>query len=185
MIPPEVEEELLVQLHGRRRERREGLDRLFELARPELFALALRMTGTPDLADDAVQEAFVDVLGGIAGFRGESRLSTWLFRITVRAAARVASRTRGRAEVLPEDLATSDSGPSDAAEQRDAAVRVLRAIAKLSTAQRAVVALLALDGVSQAEAAEVLGLPVGTVYSRLHEARSQLRATLAAPDANR
>jgi RNA polymerase sigma-70 factor (ECF subfamily) len=178
VIEPQEERRILALLRGSSRERDRGLHDLFGRLRAPLFGLALRMTGRPDLADDAVQDTFVDVLGGLKGFRGDARLTTWLFRIAVRASARVAGRARQRAEVLPAELLDQAAGPPEAAARTDAAARILRAIVALPPAQRAVVSLMALDELSQTEVAEVLGIPVGTVYSRLHEARARLRGSL-------
>jgi DNA-directed RNA polymerase specialized sigma24 family protein len=105
LIGAEREALLLAGLRGVPEERERALAELFERTRTGLFALALRMTGRPDLADDAVQETFVDVLRGAAGMRGEARLTTWLYRVAVRAAARVAARARHRAGPLPEQMA--------------------------------------------------------------------------------
>ncbi|QDU65370.1 RNA polymerase sigma factor [Engelhardtia mirabilis] len=179
MIDLVDEARLLTLLRGRGAEREAAVRELFELTRTSLFGLALRMTGRPDLADDAVQETFVDVLRGIAGFRGDARLTTWLFRVAVRASTRVASRARGREEVLPDDLDAGSRDPSHSATQRDSAARILRAIAALPAPLRAVVALSALEGLAQTEVAQVLGIPSGTVYSRLHEARARLREALS------
>ena len=181
MIDPRTEERLLALLRGKRRERDAGLRELFESTRPALYGIALRMTGRPDLADDAVQETCVDVLRGIEGFRGEARLTSWLFRIAVRASLRVASRARRRDDVASDELVGEVAGgedPSVTSAQRDAAARILNAIASLPGPQRAVIALSALKGLAQTEVAEVLGIPTGTVYSRLHEARKALKARL-------
>lgn len=183
MIEAHDEARLVASLRGGRRERDAAVRELFELTRTSLYGLALRMTGRPDLADDAVQETFVDVLRGIGGFRGEARLSTWLFRVAVRAATRVAARARRREELLPGELLPGerDAGgesPAHSAAQRDAAARILAAIAALPAPLRAVVALSALEDLRRAEVGEVLGIPTGTVDSRLHAARARLRATL-------
>lgn len=178
MIDPETERGILTRLRGGRRARTRAIGDLFEALREPLFGLTLRMTGRPDLADDAVQEAFLDVMRGWESFRGESRLSTWVFRIAVRAALRVAARAATRSEVVPEELRDGSAGPSETLAQADSAARVLHAIAELPPGQRAVVSLMALEELSQVEVAEVLGLPAGTVYSRLHEARAGLRERL-------
>ncbi len=136
------------------------------------------MTGRPDLADDAVQETFVDVLRGADGFRGDARLTTWLYRIAVRAATRVSTRARRRSAPLPEELAVGTDGPPEALAQREGAARILAAMSRLPAAQRAVLALGALDGLPHTEIAEVLGVPPGTVYSRLHQARAEMREAL-------
>ena len=183
MIDADEERRLLALLRGSRRDRERGLRELFESVRQPLFGLALRMTGRPDLADDAVQETCVDVLRGLPGFRGDAKLTTWLFRIAVRAATRVAARAGARIgsrrAALPEDLVDPARGPSQEATQLDSAARILAAIHALPAPQRAVVSLTALEELSQTEVADVLGIPVGTVYSRLHDAREQLRRSLA------
>ena len=183
MIDPETEARLLALLRGKRREREDGLRELFETTRSALYGIALRMTGRPDLADDAVQETCVDVMRGIPSFRGESRLTSWLFRVAVRASVRVGSRARRREEVVSEELVGELAGgedPSVASAQRDSAARILNAIASLPAPRRAVIALSALEGLPQTEVALVLGIPDGTVYSRLHEARKALKARLDA-----
>lgn len=179
MITVEEEAHLLALLRGDARARREGQRELFERTREDLFGLALRMTGRPDLAEDAVGETMVDALQALTSFRGEARLTTWLYRVAVRAALRVAGQAKGRTVELSADVPSSRSGPAQAAERRDSAERILAAIATLPPAQRAVVALSALDGLPLTEVAVVLGVPEGTVHSRLHAARERLRQKLS------
>lgn len=179
MIGVDDERALLEGLRGSRTAREAGLRQLHDLTRAKLFGLALRMTGRPDLADDAVQETFVDVMRGINGFRGEARLTTWLYRIAVRASTRIAARSKRAGEVLPDDLVGDGAGPDETAEQRDGAARILRAIAALPAHQRAVVALSALEDLPAREIAVVLGIPEGTVHSRLSGARRRLRERLS------
>ena len=178
MIALEEEQRLLALARGKRAQRDQVMQELFEQLRSPLFNLALRMTGRPDLADDAVQETFIDVLRGIAKFRGDSRLTTWVFRIAVRASTRVKVRASKRPQSLEVDLTDGRPTPAEASSQLDGARRILRAIEKLPPAQRAVLSLMALKDLSQSEIAEVLGLPDGTVYSRVHEARARLREIL-------
>ena len=177
MTPPD-DAHILALLRGSRTERDAGMRELFERSRTGLFNLALRMTGRPDLADDAVQETFVDVLRSIDGFRGDARLDTWLYRIAVRASLRVAQRAERGTGVLPEEIPGADD-PSDSVEQREAAARILSAIAELPSAQRAVLALSAIEGMAQTDIAAILEVPAGTVYSRLHGARTRLRELLS------
>lgn len=180
MIEPGREPRLIAELRGSQEARAQALGELFELTRSSVHAIALRVTGSADLAEDAVQETFVDVVGGIDAFRGEARLTTWIYRIAVRAAIRVASRARKRAAPLPDELATGSDEPPDGLTQREGAARILAAVSRLPAPQRAVLALAALDDLPQTEIAAVLGIPVGTVYSRLHQARERMRAMLGA-----
>ena len=179
MIERTDETRLLELLRGTAAERDEGLRELFTRTRDSLFALTLRMTGSADLADDAVQETFIDLMRAHASFRGDARLTTWLYRIAIRAATRVAARNRSRAQGLPAGLASSNDDPAVRGEQHDGAHRILRAIASLPPPQRAVIALSALEDLPQTEIAKILGLSSGTVYSRLHHARERLRQALS------
>ncbi len=178
MIEPAVEARLSRELRGPPAARESAMGELFELTRASVHGIALRVTGRADLAQDAVQETFVDVLRGIDAFRGEARLTTWLYRIAVRAAIRVASRASRRAAPLPDELAQRTDGPPDALARREGAARILAALSRLPAAQRAVLALAALEDLPQIEIAAVLGIPAGTVYSRLHQARERMREVL-------
>ena len=178
MIASHDEARILALLRGPAPDRERGLRELHEHTRKALFGLALRITGRPELADDAVQEAYVDVVRGIGGFRGEAKLTTWLYRITLRAAMRVAARGHRKVEALPDELVDRRAGPAASAASRDSAARILAALAALPAPQRAVLALNALKGLPQTEIAQILGVPEGTVHSRLHAAREQLRRTL-------
>lgn len=196
MIEPALEARLVAALGSTdRRVRERALDELLASLGQPLFQLCLRVTCRPADAEDAVQETFVDVLRGLDGFRGDARLSTWLFRVAIRAALRVRSR-RERAELVSsrafedgEDggpsidgraapLSAPGSDPAALAAERESAARILTAIGRLPAAQRTVLGLAAVDGLARAEIAAILGVPLGTVDSRLHAARESLRAEL-------
>lgn len=194
MIDPQVEASLVARLKsddGRVRSaaRAEAFSRLGE----PVFQLCLRVTCDPADAEDARQEAFVDILRALSSFRGEARFSTWVFRIALRAATRVRSRRRRHdesrvdwTELIVNEPASGAVGdesrgqedPSRELERREGALRLLAAISRLPFAQRAVLALAALEDVPRAEIAEVLGIPLGTVDSRLNAARESLRREL-------
>ncbi len=181
MIEPATEARLLAALRGGDLAAHDAaIGELHARTARPLFQLCLRIACDATDADDAVQETFVDVLRGIRSFRGEARLTTWLFRIAIRAATRVRNRSAARrhAAVDTDDLA-GDDDPAAQAADRDSASRLLAAIDELPAAQRAVVGLAAIEGIPHAEIAAVLGIPVGTVGSRRHEARDRLRALLA------
>lgn len=182
MIDPALEGRWLELLRAGGGGREEALrEMLAQLGKP-LFQLCLRVAGDATDAEDAVQETFVDVLRGIAGFRGEARLTTWIFRIAIRVATRVRNRRVRRGHASFEAVewpAASTADPSTSAQQRENAARILAAIGRLPAAQRTVLALAALDELPQTEVAAILGVPVGTVYSRLNAARARLRDELA------
>lgn len=198
MIEPALEARLAGELRAPdRRVRERALDELLRHVGQPLFQLCLRVTCRPSDAEDAVQETIVDVLRGLDGFRGEARLTTWIFRVAIRAALRVKSRSEraegisarafeGRDEIALEERAAPDSGPATdpaaLAAEREGAARVLAAIARLPAAQRTVLGLAALEELPQAEIAAILGVPLGTVHSRLSAAREKLREALARGD---
>jgi RNA polymerase sigma-70 factor (ECF subfamily) len=132
-----------------------------------LCTLLLRGRGE---VDDAIQETFIAVAGALHNFRGDARLSTWIFRIAVRTAIRVAGRTRAH-EPLDEEPAAPDV-------HLETSRRLRAAMAELPAEQRAVLALFSIEGLRHGEIAEILGVPEGTVWSRLHAARKRLAALL-------
>jgi RNA polymerase sigma-70 factor (ECF subfamily) len=156
-----------------------SFDEVFRALRGRVFAICYGMIGDADEAEDATQETFIIVHRALASFRGEAALATWVTRIALRVAAR-ARRRRGTAVALtPEHAADLAHSPSpDAIEQRDEVARVRSALAELSPDHRAVISLFAVDGLSHQEIADALGVPLGTVWSRLHLARKQLRKIL-------
>jgi RNA polymerase sigma-70 factor (ECF subfamily) len=120
-----------------------------------------------DRGDDAMQETFIAVLGNIRSLREPRALHGWVRRIAVRESIRVA---RGGREdpVDPDALVSAGVAPVDVA----TAVDVRAVLAGLAPEQRAILVLRDIDGLSESEAARLLGVPEGTVKSRLHRARS-------------
>lgn len=180
MIELDTEQRLLAGLRSAAAASRDrAMQDLHDCLGQKLFHVCLRVACDPNDAEDALQEAYLDVLRGVGAFRGESRLSTWLFQIAVRAALRTRHRRRRRPLA---DLGDHEPGggadPVAAAIEREHANALLAAIAELPAAQRSVLGLASLQGMSHADVAAVLGIPVGTVGSRLFEAKQRLRAVL-------
>ena len=146
---------------------------LFLAHRQRVFALCLHITGRRAEAEDVLQEAFLAVHRGLSGFRGQSRLSTWLYRIAIRTAFAVRARRKPSAP-LPDDLIDAAPGPDRLAGARQQAVRLLGAFDALSADQRTILSMFAVDGLRHGEIAEILGIAEGTVWSRLHAARRAL-----------
>ncbi len=143
---------------------------------PRLRALALRMLGDHHSADDAVQEACLRALRSIGRFRGDASMATWLYTITSNVCIDEWRRRRRR-PVLAAD--TDDAGPSDVvADFADASVSrsgLTDALAGLSAPQREAFVLVEVWGFDYAEAGARLGVPSGTVASRLHRAKQAIR----------
>jgi RNA polymerase sigma-70 factor, ECF subfamily len=147
-----------------------------------VFGVALRMLGNRAEAEDIAQETFLRAHRALPEFRGDARLHTWLYAIASRLCLnRLASADRRlvRGDDAALAAAATDEPTAAARVERaelDAAVR--EAIAALPEERRIVVVLRDLEGLSYEEIAEVLELELGTVRSRLHRARMDLKAKL-------
>jgi RNA polymerase sigma-70 factor, ECF subfamily len=157
---------------------REVFDDLHE----RVFAICRHLTGSRAEAEDAVQETFIAVHRALPAFRGESKVSTWVYRIAVNTAVGVKSRRKRRQEGPIDDaahLTDNAPAPDEIAIAREAATKLERALDELNAEHRTVLSLFAVDGLRHEEVAEVLGVPVGTVWSRLHAARKRVAAAMA------
>jgi RNA polymerase sigma-70 factor (ECF subfamily) len=149
-----------------------------------VFSVAYRMLGSRAEAEDIAQEVFLRVHRGIAEFRGDAKLSTWLYAITSRLCfKRLASGERRmlRSRESEDTLSSLPSPERDAAdrlERRETEAVLHQAIAELAEDRRIVVILRDLEGLAYEEIAETLGVSLGTVRSRLHRARLDLKERL-------
>jgi RNA polymerase sigma-70 factor, ECF subfamily len=172
---------------------RKGADERFEsTALPYLdvvYDSALRLCGDPVTAQDLTQETFLRALDAFDSFRPGTNCRAWLLRIAYNEFCSQYRRRRRRAEMpLPDDLGDEPPAPrADNAIHGDPEGTVLRmldaealhrALARLPEDFRITVTLVDIHGLSCAEAAEVTGVPRGTVLSRLHRARVRLRRHL-------
>ena len=157
-----------------------------------VFALVFRMLGRRDEAEDVAQEVFVQVFKAIETFRGDSKLSTWIYRIAVNLSKnRVKYNSRRHTSEQDDIDAMADRAPLSAAKgvsvgdvsrpdellegiQLEAIVK--RAIDAIEPDFREVLILRDVEDMSYEEIASVTGLADGTVKSRIHRARAQLRA---------
>jgi RNA polymerase sigma factor (sigma-70 family) len=159
----------------------EALTALYQRHANGLFGFLLRLAGDRMLAEEILQDTLMAVWRGADGFAGRSQVRTWLYGIARRQAHNRLRVTRP-VEAALDDVAEpqlAGPGPEElalASLERD---RVLAAVDRLSLVHREVVMLTFAADLSQAEIAEVLGVAVGTVKSRLHNARAALVRQLA------
>ncbi len=154
--------------------RKGSFDELFRSLREKVMALCLHIAGSRVDAEDAFQETFLAVYRSLPEFRGEASASTWVYRIAVRAALRARARRRG--EPL-ETAPVSGTDPEGALEARDDVRRLLERIEALPSEQKTVLLLFAVEGLSHGEIADILEVPEGTIWSRVHAARKRLTAS--------
>ena len=147
-----------------------------------VFGIALRMLGNRAEAEEIAQETFLRAHRALPGFRGDARLHTWLYAIASRLCLnRLASADRRLVRGDDETVtATPTDEPTAAArlERAELEAAVRQAIAALPEDRRIVVVLRDLEGLSYEEIGDVLDLEPGTVRSRLHRARLDLKAKL-------
>ena len=147
---------------------------------PRLHRLVRRHTACEEDAEDLTQEIFVALYRGMAGYRGESSLATWAYRIALNRCRTHAGRVR--AVLVPYDETSvpepEERGPASAAVRRELADRIQAALDALSPEQREVVLLHEMQELTYRECAAVLQVPEGTVKSRLSYAFRRLRGTL-------
>jgi RNA polymerase sigma-70 factor, ECF subfamily len=155
--------------------------------RDRLWAVAMRTTGDPEEAADALQDALISAFRRADSFRGESQVTTWLHRIVVNASLdRLRRRAARPAVPLPEEegdgLRPSDRAALadrvDHLDRRETAMEIERALAALPPDQRAAIVLVDVEGWPVEDAARMLNCPVGTVKSRCFRGRAKLAQRL-------
>ena len=166
---------------------RNGLEELFQRYRGLAYRVAHRLLGHEADALDAVQEGFIKALTHLDGFQGRSTFKTWLLRVVSNASLDL-GRQRGRREAQSlEVLGNGDrerqepmtvADPAQGLNRSDLRKALDQALAQLPEAQRQTFVLHAEAELSYREVADVLGISIGTVMSRLYYARQRLRAHL-------
>lgn len=165
----------------------EAFRSLVERYQGRIVALLHRLCGCPEQALDLAQETFLAAHRHLGSFRRESRFSTWLHAIAVNQARSAARRRRpvalldavtadGR-RVCPEPVAAAPAA-SSGLERAELATRIAAALDRLDGRYREVVVLADMQDASYEEIAATLDIPVGTVRSRLHRGRAELRTLL-------
>ena len=169
--------------------------RLVALHEGMVFNLAARLLGDPEEARDVAQEVFLQVYRTLGRFEGRSTVKTWIYRIVVNQCRNRQRwwRRRRKDRSCPIDALTpadeaklAEQGsrtedPEERVQRRERARAVQAALLRLSFEHRAVLLLREVEGLSCQEIAGALGLPAGTVKSRLSRARDALRSALAGP----
>jgi len=160
----------------------EALGELYERYKAQVYRTALAITHDERVAEDILQEAFLRVYTYADGIDETVSLGPWLYRVTVNLAYSWTNRVKRWLRYL-EDLFDHRASPSQwcpeaTAEEQERLQSLLQAIDALPSRHRVVVVLYYLEGLSLGEIAYVLGIPEGTVKSRLHYARESLRKVI-------
>jgi RNA polymerase sigma-70 factor, ECF subfamily len=160
----------------------DALGLLYDQYRLTVYRTALAITRDPEAAEDILQDAFLRLHAHADQVNSELPLTPWLYRVTVNLSYTWVTR-RNRWRVPLEDfmdqlIGPAKNNPEPAAERRDEQRLMQRAIDTLAFSQRVVIVLYYMNNLSLQEIADILGCPVGTVKSRLHYGRVNLRELL-------
>jgi RNA polymerase sigma-70 factor, ECF subfamily len=167
---------------------RDALERLLERHQRRVFRFGMKMCGEEEDAKDVLQETLIAAARGIRDFRGASSVSTWLYTIARSFCIkrhRTSKFAPGQMESLEErsreiqGMPDAGRGPEDAAVGNQVRSALQAAISGLEPMYREVLVLRDVEGLSAAEVADVLGLSVAAVQSRLHRARVAVRQQIA------
>src|SRR5437762_555953 len=167
-------------------------DELVRMYSSPIYHVAYRMTGDAAEASDAVQDIFLKVFRNIGGFKGEAALKTWIFKV---AFSEILNRLRwwkrryrfatvsldeqnGNGRGHEYSLASSSPTPEQALQSKEQEAAIQQALGKLSREHRSIIVLRDIEGFSYIEIADVLGVSIGTVKSRLARARGDLKKSL-------
>lgn len=157
----------------------DAFDELMRAHEDRVFAVCLRMLRDRDAALDAVQETFVTVFRKADRFAGRSAFSTWLYRVAVNTCHDLLRRAKRRqAEPLPEGRDPADHAAEDLFSSTEVRSDLQEALEQLQVEFRSAVVLVDLEGLSIQGAADILGVPVGTVKSRVFRGRKILAEAL-------
>lgn len=143
-----------------------------------LYRLARSLSAGEHDAEDVVQETLLAALRGAAGFDGRASVKTWLHRILMRQAARAWNRERRSRAALPLEMAEPHAQVSGSAVRVDQRIDLWSVLNALPEDHRQVLVLREVEQLSYSEIARVLNVPIGTVDSRLHRARREMRTRL-------
>ncbi|HXY39616.1 MAG TPA: sigma-70 family RNA polymerase sigma factor [Vicinamibacteria bacterium] len=179
VAPSREDERALIE--ACRRGEGDAFDGLVVRYQRDIYRLCYRYVNDHEDANDLAQEVFLKAWRAIGRFRGESRFSTWLYRIAVNACLNHRALRRPLIEELKDTLADPGRGALSAVLSEDESRRVREAVARLPERQRATLILKVYQELSHEEVASILGTSVGTVKSNLFHALANLRRLLTPP----
>ncbi len=161
----------------------DALRQLFERSKDGVYGISLRISGSPEEAEDIVQDVFIRIRGSIGTFRGEAKLSSWIYRVTVNMCLKRERRKRVERLVSldlllgeTEDLlpSSTDDAPDRRFELAETGRIVREAIRRLPARQRVALVLQRYEGLSHQEIADAMKTSVSAVESLIHRAKENL-----------
>lgn len=176
---------VLTQMARKKEERAAKYSDLVDLFSERVFNLAIRMLGNREDAEEATQDVFMRIYKSMDGFRGDSSLSTWIWRITANVCITRSKKRKADAVSLenshidpPDGQVGTFSKQENSLYRNEVAGAVNGYISMLPTNESAVLTLFYLEELSYDEIAEILKMPIGTVSINLHRGKARLRKLL-------
>lgn len=155
------------------------LEDLYERYNKMVFGVCLRMTGDVSEAEDLTQDVFIQLLKKVGTFRGDSRFSTWLYRLTVnQVLMHFRNSIRRRESCVLEELIGTRIGKHSFSHQIMDRIALDLALAELPSGSRSVFVKFDVEGYNHQEIADIFGFSTGNSKSQLHKARRKLRKLL-------
>lgn len=157
-----------------------AMEHLLTAWAPRVHAFGRKVCGNPDEAREVLQETLLAAFRGLAGFRGDASISTWLFSLARNACTRMHRRAPDAAIEAHDAVVDPRAGPDEALHAHELGAVLRHALESLSAAHREVLLLKDVEGRTVEDVAALLGEDVAAVKSRLHRARLAMRARLRA-----
>jgi len=178
VVPPPTPEQALVE--ACREGRASAFEELYRDHGGRMKSVARNLLGNASDAEDAVQEAFLKLYRGLAGFKGDSALSSWLYRILVNTCYDIGRRRKRRAENLQPGPEADGPAFDPPAPDADPTVRLTleRSLDRLPPLPRSVFVLFEVEGFKHREIADILGIAEGTSKHALFAAKKELQALI-------
>jgi RNA polymerase sigma factor (sigma-70 family) len=176
-LPGESDHELVAKaLQGNQK----AFQRIVERVHPTAYAVVRGVLGNSDEVEDVLQNVYIKIHRGLGAFRGESRLSTWIYQIARNEAINAARRRRLEGPPVDEVVlpAGEDTNPETAYSRRELSAKMETAIAGLEENYRMALELRYMGERSYEEIADTLGLPIGTVKTYIYRGKVQLKKVL-------
>jgi RNA polymerase sigma-70 factor (ECF subfamily) len=166
--------------------RRDAFGELVSRYQARLYNAAMRLVDNPEDAADVVQDSFLNAFQALHTFKGDAEFFTWLYRIAFNTAISLKRKRRAAVSLdgsgpeagLEPDDPSEYIKPGAALERNEEERQLQEAMNRLSHEHREVIVLKEIEGLKYEDIAEILGVPIGTIRSRLHRARLELRELL-------
>lgn len=157
----------------------EAFNEVMRTHEDRVFSVCLRIMGDREMALDATQETFLTVFRKASQFKGESALGTWIYRIAVNTCYDLLRKKKRRpSEPMPEHFEPADHSAEEEVESAALRPEIREALASIPPEFRSAIVLSDIEGMSLPDTAQVLGVPVGTVKSRVFRGRRLLAQQL-------